>query len=481
MAQKSDDIEPGSRTAGYRSRTAVLFAVAEIVGKLASFVMFAVASRVLGPDGFGEFSWAMGLGLMAASFGMFGFDMALIQLGGANPSKTANYLTSSVTLRLIIAAVAVGVLAAWPIQAQGSKTVLLLMALALSLENISLAVRSAAGVLDRQRGAAVNIIIQRVAIALIAVVVLLVGGGVVGMAAAYLAGTMIGTFAMLALAHRIGATPHLRNLTGADTKALTIKAILPGAANTMNMQSTRVDVIALARGGNYTQVGYFASAYKLMETSLFLSDSLIRAAMPAMLYAKSPADVGRILRAFFATAAVFYVPLAIALTLRGDELLALLFGSEYGPGGRTALIALSWALLALVGLSVMTTALLVTNHSPDVAAVAFVTMVLKLGIVWPLVDRWGALGAGIAVAIAFTAQASLLFWRLSTHGSRPHMGAALIPAVVGAAGMAPILMTGLPLIPALIGGGLVFLLLWAGMARWLDPASLQRLRALLRR
>ena len=250
MAQKSDDIEPGSRTAGYRSRTAVLFAVAEIVGKLASFVMFAVASRVLGPDGFGEFSWAMGLGLMAASFGMFGFDMALIQLGGANPSKTANYLTSSVTLRLIIAAVAVGVLAAWPIQAQGSKTVLLLMALALSLENISLAVRSAAGVLDRQRGAAVNIIIQRVAIALIAVVVLLVGGGVVGMAAAYLAGTMIGTFAMLALAHRIGATPHLRNLTGADTKALTIKAILPGAANTMNMQTTRVDVIAFARGGN---------------------------------------------------------------------------------------------------------------------------------------------------------------------------------------------------------------------------------------
>ena len=481
MTADSEEVEPGSRSAGYRSRTAVLFALAEIVGKLASFAMFAVATRVLGPDGFGEFSWAMGLGMMAASFGMFGFDMALIQLGGATPSKTANYLTSSVTLRLSIAAVAVTALALWPLQIEGSKVVLLLMALAMSLDNISLAVRSAAGVLDKQRGAAVNIIIQRVAIAAIAVGVLLAGGGVVGMASAYLAGTVIGTVAMLILAHRIGATPHVRNLTWQDTKALTIRSILPGAANTMNMQTTRVDVIALARGGNYTNVGYFSSAYKLMETSLFLSDSLIRAAMPAMLYAKEPPEIGRILRTFFATASVFYLPLVVVFLARGEQLLALLFGSEYGTGGYTTLIALAWALLALVSLSVFTTALLVSNHSADVAVVAGVTMVVKLSIVWPLVDRWGSLGAGIAVAIAFTLQASLLFWRLARHGSRPRFGVSLLPAVVGGIAMLPVLLTGLPLIPALIAAGAVYTLLWALAAHHFDPDSLARVRALIKK
>lgn len=472
-------MEPGSRSAGYRSRTALLFAAAEIVGKLASFGMFAVATRVLGPDGFGEFSWAMGLGMMVASFGMFGFDMALIQLGGANPRKTANYLTSSVTLRLLIAVVGVAVLAVWPIEAQGSKAVLLLMALALSLENVSTAVRSAAGVLDRQRGAAVNIIIQRVSIAAIAIGVLVLGGGVVGMAAAYLTGTMIGTTAMLVLAHRIGATPRPRNLTWPDTKALTLRSILPGAANTMNMQTTRVDVIALARGGNYTSVGYFSSAYKLMETSLFLSDSLIRAAMPAMLYAKAPSDVGRILRTFLATASVFYIPLAVTFVLRGSELLSLLFGAEYGPGGRTTIIALAWALLALVSLSVFTTALLVTNHSADVAAVAFVTMVVKLIIVWPLVDRWGPLGAGVAVAVAFSLQAGLLLWRLSRHGSRPHMGISLLPSILAALAMAPILLSSLPLIPALVAAGIVFAILWLLLASRFDPASVRRVRSLI--
>lgn len=62
MDTPSGSVEPGSRSAGYRSRTALLFAVAEIVGKLASFGMFAVATRLLGPDGLvsspGQWAWA---------------------------------------------------------------------------------------------------------------------------------------------------------------------------------------------------------------------------------------------------------------------------------------------------------------------------------------------------------------------------------------------------------------------------------------
>jgi O-antigen/teichoic acid export membrane protein len=113
--------------------------------------------------------------------------------------------------------------------------------------------------------------------------------------------------------------------------------------------------------------------------------------------------------------------------------------------------------------------------------VAFVTMVIKLSIVWPLVDRWGALGAGIAAAIAFTTQAALLYWRLSTHGSRPQMGLSLVPAAAGSVAMVPILLTGLSLISALMSAGLAFVLTWTTAARWLDPASLQRVSAIVRR
>lgn len=480
MAEDVGSIDPGARSAGYRSRTAVLFAAAEIVGKLASFAMFAVATRLLGPDGFGEFSWAMGLGLMVASFGMFGFDMALIQLGGTAPQKTANYLTASITLRLVIGAVGLGVLAALPLP-QGSRSVLLLMTVALSLENISSGVRAAAGVLDRQRGAAVNIIVQRVAIAAISIAVLVAGGGVLGMAASYLAGTAIGTLTMLYLAHRIGATPHPRNLTWADTRALTVKAVLPGVANTMNMQTVRIDVVALARGSNYTNVGYFSSAYKLMETSLFLSESLIRAAMPAMLYAKQPAELWRIIRAMLSTASVLYFPLAVTMALSGGELLGLVFGEEYDLGGRTTMIALGWALLAWVTIGALTEALLTSRHSGDVAMASGITMVFKLVIVWPLVDRFGSLGAGLAVATAFTVQAGLLWWRLRKHAGPSQFGASLIPAAFASLVMAPIQMTGVALLPSLFASGLLYLIVWIISAHVIDPASVERVRSLVRR
>ncbi|MEI2643962.1 MAG: polysaccharide biosynthesis C-terminal domain-containing protein [Candidatus Nanopelagicales bacterium] len=247
------------------------------------------------------------------------------------------------------------------------------------------------------------------------------------------------------------------------------------------MQTTRVDVIALARGGNYVNVGYFSSAYKLMETSLFFSDALIRAAMPAMLYARQPTDIGRILRALYSTAAVFYFPLVVAMVIRGGDLLGLLFGQEYATGGRTTMIALAWALLALVTLSALTTALLVSNHSVDVAAVAAITMVVKFVIVWPLVDRYGALGAGIAVAIAFTTQACLLVWRLHRHAGWPRMGASLLPASAGSVAMCLPLLTGLPVIPALSAGGLAFVAVWWVVARRADPDAIARVRSLIGR
>ena len=63
--------------------------------------MFAVASRVLGPAGFGEYSWAMALAAIIA-FGMFGFDMALIQLGEIHRGRVGDFLTSSMALRIVI-------------------------------------------------------------------------------------------------------------------------------------------------------------------------------------------------------------------------------------------------------------------------------------------------------------------------------------------------------------------------------------------
>ncbi|MDQ1250086.1 MAG: Polysacc synt protein [Actinomycetota bacterium] len=471
---------PGEKSTGYRSRTALLFAVSEVVGKTASFAMFAVASRVLGPAGFGEYSWAMALAAIVASFGMFGFDMALIQLGERNRDRVADYLSSSIALRLVIGAIGVLVVTVMPLTNPDGRWLLVVLTVALSLDNLNMAMRASMSTIDRQRGPAMVIIVQRVTTAVVSVAVLLAGFGVLAMAMAFTAGTALGTVSLFVLTARAGIPPRPSRLHKDSTTDLIRKSILPGLANTMNMQTTRVDMIALERRRDPDAVGYFAAAFKLVETSLFISDSLVRSAMPAMLYAKDHRRVGEIVRAVLATDSVFYFPVALALALRGGDIMALVFGSEFQAGG-TAATALAIGLLAWVTLGTLTTSLLVRHHSKDVAAVAGVTLAVKLIIVWPLVDRYGMVGAGIAVSVAFSVQAAALWWRLSVYGGRPRMGTSLLPALIGCAVMAPAAWYIASFWLAAIVSAALYVVVWWLTAQRLDPASVDRVKALVHR
>ncbi|MCB0916496.1 MAG: oligosaccharide flippase family protein [Actinobacteria bacterium] len=482
MAERGDDAEvvPGQRSAGYRSRTALLFAVSEIVGKLASFGMFAVASRILGPAGFGEYSWALALGAIVASFGMFGFDMALIQLGERNRGRVADYLTSSITLRLLIGAVGVAVIALIPLSNPDARALVIVTTLALSIDNLSTGMRAAASTIDRQRAPAVVIIVQRVVTAVASISMLLLGFGVLAMGIAFLFGTTLGAVSLFVIVTRFGIGPAPRHLHRDSTIDVVRKSILPGLANTMNMQTTRLDIVALERRKDADAVGYFAAAFKLVETSLFISDSLIRSALPEMLYAKDNRRVGEIVRTVLATDAVFYLPVATAMAVRGGDIMAVVFGDEFAAGGPAA-AALAIGLLAWVTLGILTTALLVRHYSRDVAVVAGITLAVKFVIVWPLVDAYGAVGAGIAVSVAFTVQASLLWWRLARHGGRPRMGVTLLPAALASAVMAPIAYFPTNFWLAVVLAAAAYVLCWWVFARWFDPGTIARVRSIVGR
>ncbi len=479
QAGEGDD-QPGEKSAGYRSRTALLFAISEIIGKVASFGMFAVASRVLGPAGFGEYSWAMALAAIIASFGMFGFDMALIQLGEIHRGRVGDFLTSSMALRIVIGVVGVGVAAVMPLTNPDARLLLVLLTIALSLENLNMGMRAATSTVDRQRGPATVAIVQRVTTAVVSVSTLLLGYGVIAMGAAFLVGTFLGTVVLYVFTLRIGIEALPKRLHRDTTVSLLRKSILPGLANTMNMQTTRLDIIALERRKDADAVGFFAAAFKLVETSLFVSDSLVRSALPAMLYAKDNKRVGEIVRAVFATDAVFYFPVAAALILRGGDILGVVFGSEYSAGGPAA-AALALGLLAWVTLGTLTTALLVRHYSRDVAACSAVALVVKLIIVWPLVARWGAVGAGVAVTLAFAVQAACLWWRLAKAGGAPKLGASLLSPLLACLVMAPALLlpsnfwlaAGLAVVA--YGGS------WWLLAHKLDPATVGRVKAIVRR
>ena len=57
----------------------------------------------------------------------------------------------------------------------------------------------------------------------------------------------------------------------------------------------------------------------------------------------------------------------------------------------------------------------------------------------------------------------------------------LLPAAAASAVMAGVLLLDIALIPALIAGGIAFLAAWWVVARWADPESIARVRAVIGR
>ena len=74
-------------------------------------------------------------------------------------------------------------------------------------------------------------------------------------------GTFLGTVVLYVFTLRIGIEALPKRLHRDTTVSLLRKSILPGLANTMNMQTTRPDIIALERRKDADAVGFFAAAF----------------------------------------------------------------------------------------------------------------------------------------------------------------------------------------------------------------------------
>src|SRR6476659_9823491 len=95
QAQQSEAARRVARNAGVR-------AVAEIIGKVATFAMFVAIARKLGPQGFGDITFALALTgqlLLIASFGM---DIVVSREAIRKPSLLGSLMSVSLLIKLVM-------------------------------------------------------------------------------------------------------------------------------------------------------------------------------------------------------------------------------------------------------------------------------------------------------------------------------------------------------------------------------------------
>ena len=388
------------------ARNTILQAVGAAVSYLATLAFFVVLARELGDVGFGDFTFALSIGVLV-SVSALGTDYAITREVARDRERLHQVFWNSVAIRLCFGAlgIAVAVGATW-LAGYNAEIVAATAILSAATGIAVLAQATQAALRGYEDMAPIGAAwaIQRFFTAVVGGAVVLVGGGLIAAAWVYFVGAMIGlVYSSAVLLHR-HVRPRLA-ISWQRSRALIGTSIPLAVGNVMVLVLGRLDVVILSALNGNAAVGIYGAAYRLFEGTAFFSTLFGLSAYPALsrLGRDTRPTIGEAYEKGCKALGVILVPVGVGLILFAEPIVSLLYGSEYSDsvtvlrllGGATPLWGLltftmfvlaavgqqkviGWVLAVGVAVNVALNLALIPPYSVDGAAAA---MTISLAVI----------------------------------------------------------------------------------------------------
>jgi O-antigen/teichoic acid export membrane protein len=459
-------------------------AVAEVGSKVASLVLYAVMAREIGADGFGVFTFGLAFVTLITALGSFGQDGILTREVARDQRRIHSYFANTLALKTLLAAPALSAATAgaWFLGTPSETTaVIFLLGATVVIEQYMSTCFGALQAHDRVDLIAVVLLSQRIVTAFVGVVALLLGADVILVSAVYLGGAGFGlAFAFVLLVRRI-VRPNA-DLEPRSWWPLMRVAVPLGIATIFGTILFRADIAILALFEPDAVVGHYGAAFRLFESTLFISWSVGTAtyAVFSRLHSTSDPPVapvfGRALKLLVATT----LPLALGAAVLAEPTITLFYGSQFEDGA-TALALLAPA-IALFPLAHLAAVLLVAqDRQVAVAAVYAVVAVQNVVGSFVLIPLFSLEGAAVEASLTqFLLTVAFLALAVRTVGRLdwPRISAG---AMVAAAAAALIMLTlvRFPL-PGAVLAAIAYVSLLIVFERHVYPADARALSGFIR-
>lgn len=484
----SEPGRPGSAAtaAGERAIANTLYrSGGEIVGRLASLLLFAEAGRTLGPNGLGAFVFAVAyLGFVMVGVDI-GLDRYLLRSAARERSSSHQLFFNVLGLKfaLVVPLFGVGfiVLHLLGYHHQVEATV---WALAPGVFSDSVARTQLSVFLAHERSGPPSLAdaIQRVLSAGLGIAALKSGYGVVALGYTYSAGSMIGVLVGFVLLARTVGIPR-RTVSSRHWRRIATASVPFATQDTFSLMLARIDTLILSLIASQAAVGRYGAAYRLFESTLLLTYALGGAFAAMFAYLGHDSDPP--LRAVFQRAVklslVLLVPIAIAFAVLAEPICRLIYGAAFSSAG-VPLRILAPAVI-FMGVVTLANSLLISRENPGrmvklTAAMAVLNIVLNVVLIPPYNDA-GAAAAMLITELVYAA------WILRM-SSREVGGIYWLPtaagAVVAGGGMTAVtLALRASLWPALGLGGAVYLVVLVVVERVVSPVDVKFVTDMARR
>lgn len=456
----------------------------EVIGRFASLLLFAEAGHYLGQSGFGAFVFAMALmGTIMALLGL-GLDRYMLRLIAERQAAQDGLFYNVLLLKLAVAIPGFGLtllilyLLGFSGQTQALCWVLAPGVLCDSLARTQLSVFSA-----HERGGppATADSIQRALSAVLGILALRTGYGVVAIGASYSIGSAAGVLIGFVLMARSIRLPSF-TVSVRGWRALASRS-LPFASQDILVQLlSRADALILALLATQDAVGLYGAAYRMFDTTLFIPYALIGAfsAMYTYLDAKTSPTLADVFHLSVKLAVVLLMPFTVAFLILARPICRLIYGPQFVTAA-ASLRLLGLAVL-LNGLVTVTTSLIVARGNPwRISRPTVVVLGANVALNFALIPVFGAAGAAAAM---FATEVIYMVWlaRLATAdiGRVRWLSASVSTLAAGACMIAVCLLLRDHLWLALFAGSAVYLVVLAGVELRINPRIVDELKAMAR-
>ena len=477
MAEREGGLSAAERAGERAAKNTTVRAAGEIVGKLATFVLFAVLARTLGQADFGVFVFALaflGMAMIPIALGCDSYFLRRVSKDRSSIDELFfNILALKLSLAVPVLALTFLAMNLLGYDDQTRATVYVLSA-GLLLDLLAKTFHGVFTATERSELLAATLVVQRVATAALGLAALAAGYGVVTVAATYSIGAVF---------HLLLSAVFLARATGLPRWSVARQSWpgLAGAGLPYAVQDVftvllfKLDIVILSLMATEAAVGRYGAAYRLLESTLFVTWALNGAfvAMYAYLGRDTEPTIQAVFQRSVKLALAVLVPCAVAFGVMAEPISRLVFGAEFeAAAGALRLLSPVVVLLCVITLC---TSLIVSRRNPrEMVRITASMVAVNVGLNVLLIPRYADEGAAAAMLVTeLLFVAVVLATAARTVGGLRWTSMAAAPLIAGAAMAIPMVLLIDSVAPALVAG----LVVYAGglilLERLISPSDLR--------
>ena len=318
------------------AKNASVLMASQLVTWAFSLLLTVFLPRYLGARAVGQFHLAGSLWAIIGIAATFGMDILLTKEIARAPAKTVALLGTGAILRAFLYLLGtVGLivyvrLAGYPLETLQVIAVVGITAFVNQL--ISLYSAALSG-LERMEYISLGGIVSKAILTIVSIAVLLLGQGVIIVAAVATVATLVNLLIVLFYLRRLHP---VRLHFDAQLARWMVKSSFPYFTVTMFLVLyMQVDIVIISLLVDETSVGWYGAADQLFGTLLFIPTIFMTAVFPALsrLHGSGSTSSGRLMRKSFELLLLAGIPIGLGLVIVADQLVVLLFGIEFANSG----------------------------------------------------------------------------------------------------------------------------------------------------